>query len=79
MGMEQRQAAAAVKAPVRVSGFTPSTPLDWFLGAAHKMNAEAERDIAARDRETRELVTLLRDTTDSRSVYDRCIAIVGER
>jgi len=79
MRMAQRQAAAAVKAPVRVTGFTPTAPIDWFATVAHKLNAAAESEAAERETETRALLCLLRDTTNSRSVYERCKAIVGER
>jgi len=43
-----------------------------FLHGAHAMNGEAERDRAAAKADAIALLTLLQDTTQSRSVAERC-------
>lgn len=43
-----------------------------FLHGAHAMNGEAERDRAAARADAIALLTLLQDTTQSRSVAERC-------
>jgi hypothetical protein len=43
-----------------------------FLHGAHAMNGEAERDRAAAKADVLALLTILEDTTQSRSVAERC-------
>lgn len=43
-----------------------------FLRGAHAMNGEAERDRAAAKADAIALLTILEDTTQSRSVAERC-------
>lgn len=43
-----------------------------FLRCAHDMNGEAERDRAAAKTDAIALLTILQDTTQSRSVAERC-------
>lgn len=54
-----------------------------FFGTMHKMNAEHLAKMQTPPQvvssEARQLLTVLRDETQSRSIYDRCVAIVGER
>jgi len=56
---------------------------DAFLGVCHKLNAEHLAQMKAPTQivssEARQLLCELRDTTQSRSTYERCVAIVGER
>jgi hypothetical protein len=56
---------------------------DAFFGSLHKMNAvhiTAEQvDTLDRRQEKLALIRELRDQTNSRATYDRCVAIVGER
>ena len=56
-----------------------------FHGACHRLNAEhlarmhaPQDDTLDRRQEKLALIRELRDTTQSRSTYDRCVAIVGE-
>lgn len=50
-----------------------------FLGAAHKMNADAEREESARTATINRLITILRDETQSSAIRAVCVSIVGER
>ncbi len=47
-------------------------PTRAFYRGAHAMNGEAERDRAAAKADAIALLTLLQDTTQSRSVAERC-------
>ena len=53
-----------------------------FFGTFHKLNAahlaQMQAPPQAVSSEAQELLCILRDTTQSRSTYDRCVAIVGE-
>lgn len=55
-----------------------------FFGTMHKLNAEhvsgQTADAVAASvlsTEARHLISILRDETQSKSTYDRCVAIVG--
>lgn len=54
-----------------------------FFGTFHKLNAahlaQMQAPPQAVSSEARQLLCILRDTTQSKSVYDRTVAIVGER
>jgi hypothetical protein len=58
-----------------------------FLSLCHRMNGAAavqtaqteQSDTLDRRQEKLALIRELRDTTQSRSTYERCVAIVGER
>lgn len=54
-----------------------------FFGAMHKLNAEhlakMQTPPQAVSGEARQLISMLRDETQSKATYDRCVAIVGER
>ena len=53
-----------------------------FFSTFHKLNAahlaQMQAPPQAVSSEARQLISILRDTTQSRSTYDRCVAIVGE-
>lgn len=46
-----------------------------FLRGSHAMNGEAERDRAAAKADAIALLTILEDTTQSRSVAERCAKV----
>lgn len=50
---------------------------EWATRAAQYLGAQ--NDTLERRQEKLALIRLLRDTTDSNSIYQRCVAIVGER
>ena len=54
-----------------------------FFGTFHKLNAahltQMQAPAQAVSSEARQLLCILRDTTDDPKVWDRCKAIVGER
>lgn len=54
-----------------------------FCGTFHKLNAahlvQMQMPPQAVSSEARQLLCELRDQTQSKSIYDRCVAIVGER
>lgn len=50
----------------------PETMARAFLSAAHRMTAEHEAGKMAREIEIRTLLTMLEETTQSRSVAERC-------
>lgn len=54
-----------------------------FFGTFHKLNAahlvQMQMPPQAVSSEARQLLCELRDQTQSKSIYDRCVAIVGER
>lgn len=54
-----------------------------FFGAFHKLNAahlaQMQAPPQAVSSEARQLISILRDTTDDPNVWNRCKAIVGER
>jgi len=75
MTMEERQAIADELRRVRAIN-------DFFFGTFHKLNADhlskMQTPPQAVSSEARQLLCELRDTTQSKSTYDRCVAIVGE-
>ena len=76
MTMSERQLAADEQRRAQIMR-------DAFLGACHKMNAEHLSKMQTPPQivssEARQLLTVLRDETQSKTIYDRCVAIVGER
>ena len=71
MTMEQRQADADERRRAA------------FFGTFHKLNAahlmQMQTPPQAVSSEARQLLCILRDETQSKATYDRCVAIVGER
>jgi len=53
-----------------------------FFGTMHKLNAahlaKMQTPPQAVSSEARQLLCILRDQTQSRAIYDRCVAIVGD-
>lgn len=56
---------------------------ECFFGTMHKLNAEAQmrapETVSVISSEARQLISILRDETQSKATYERCVAIVGER
>lgn len=75
MTMAERQAAADDR---RARLMTNA-----FLGVCHKLNADylaqMQTPAPAIPSEARQLIAILRDETQSKATYERCVAIVGER
>lgn len=65
---------AAWKAAVVAAGIERPTPTTTraFLHATHSMNGQEMRDRAAAKADAIALLTMLQDTTQSRSVAERC-------
>lgn len=63
---------------------TPGRDADWFADMITRwVKAEQDHqepaDTLDRRQEKLALIRLLRDTTNSRAIHARCVAIVGER
>lgn len=80
MTMTERQLAAEER---RRAQNMRSAMADAFFGAFHRLNADHLTKMQTTPQivssEARQLLTVLRDETQSKSIYDRCVAIVGER
>lgn len=76
MTMTERQLAADERRRAQVMQ-------DSFFGMFHRLNAEHLAKMQTPPQivssEARQLISILRDTTDDPKVWNRCKAIVGER